>query len=268
MKALDLSREANWRKRFRAADILWAVTAKQNPERGLVCTNKDGIYQLYAWDVATGELMQVSDQPAGVMWGMISSDGNYIYFLKDEGGNEIGHFVRVPFSAAGGEAEDISPELPSYSSFVPTQNRLGNLMGFMANGEEGFKVYVKADGSAATLLYQSESICFGPTFSCDGKISVIQSSNRTKNLDVSLLALDTETGEQIRELWEENASIEFPIFSPIPGDPRLVCTSSASGFERPLIWNALTGECIPVALDNIPGAIQPHGWSEDAEQIL
>jgi hypothetical protein len=46
MKTLDLSPEAIWRQRFRATDIRWAVTAQQNPKRGLVCTDKDGIYQL------------------------------------------------------------------------------------------------------------------------------------------------------------------------------------------------------------------------------
>jgi dienelactone hydrolase len=266
MKALDLRPEANWRQRFRATDIHWAVIAKQNPERGLVCTNKDGIYQLYAWDVTTNELRQVTDQPAGVMLGMISSDGKHIYFLKDEGGNEIGHFVRVPFS--GGEAEDISPDLPPYSTFLIQQNRMGNLTGFMANTQDGFKAYVKADGGAPRLLYQSESISFGPSFSCDGKIAVIESSERTKSLDVSLLAFDMESGRQINELWEEGASIEGPIFSPIAGDPRLVCTSSASGFERPLIWNAITGECIPLQVESIPGSIQPYDWSDDGEQIL
>ena len=104
MKPLDLSPEAIWRKRFRAADISWAVIAQQNPERGLVCTNRDGIYQLYAWNISTGELRQVTHQPAGVIFGMISSDGNSLYFLKDQDGNEIGHYARVPFS--GGEAEE------------------------------------------------------------------------------------------------------------------------------------------------------------------
>ena len=266
MNALDLRPEANWRKRFRATDIVWAIVAEQNPERGLACTNKDGVYQLYAWDIPTGTLRQVTNQPAGVMVGRISSDGNHIQFLKDQDGNEIGHFVNVPFT--GGDPEDISPDLPPYSSFWIRQNRLGNLTGFMANGPDGFKVYVIADGSTPKLFYQSESICFGPSFSCDGKIAVIESSERTKNLDVSLLALDTETGQLIRELWEKNTSIEGAIFSPVLGDPRLVCTSSASGFERPLIWNVLTGECIPLPLDDIPGSIQPHAWSDDAEQIL
>jgi len=58
MKELDLSPEAPWRQRFQATNILSAVVARQNPERGLVCTNKDGIYQLYAWDIPSNELIQ------------------------------------------------------------------------------------------------------------------------------------------------------------------------------------------------------------------
>ena len=55
MKELDLSPEAPWRQRFRATDIRWAVIAQQNPDRGLVCTNKDGVYQLYAWDISSNK---------------------------------------------------------------------------------------------------------------------------------------------------------------------------------------------------------------------
>ena len=266
MKSLDLSPEAIWRRRFRAADIIWAVLAQRNPERGLVCTNKDGIYQLYAWDVGTGELKQVTNQPAGVVSGVISSDGNFIYFLKDEAGNEIGHFVRVPFM--GGEPEDISPDMPPYSTFAISQNRKGNVTGFRAAGQDGFKFYVKEEGSAPTLIHQSGRISFGPDFSYDGKIAVIGASDRTQSLDFSLLALDTQTGQQINELWEEGASVDNPLFSPIEGDARLICTSSRSGFDRPLIWNALTGERVPLQLDDVPGSIHPQDWSEDGKQLL
>jgi len=266
MKSLDLSPEAIWRRRFRAADIIWAVLAQRNPERGLVCTNKDGIYQLYAWDVGTGQLKQVTNQPAGVVSGVISSDGNFIYFLKDEAGNEIGHFVRVPFM--GGEPEDISPDMPPYSTFAISQNRKGNVIGFRAAGQDGFKFYVKEEGSAPTLIHQSGRISFGPDFSYDGKIAVIGSSDRTQSLDFSLLALDIQTGQQINEFWEEGASVDNPLFSPIEGDARLICTSSRSGFDRPLIWNALTGERVPLQLDDVPGSIHPQDWSEDGKQLL
>ncbi|MBI5354774.1 MAG: S9 family peptidase [Chloroflexi bacterium] len=266
MKELNLSPDAIWRQRFLATGILWAVVAQQNPKRGLVCTNKDGIYQLYAWDVTTNELIQVTNQPAGAVSGIISSDGNFIYFMKDDGGNEIGHFVRVPFS--GGAAEDISPELPLYSSFSISQNRLGNVVGFLANGEDGFKLYIKAGDSAPKLLHHSESIVQGPYLSSDGKIAALCSSERTKNMDYSLVALSTETGEQVNEIWDEKASIESPLFSPVRGDARLVCTTSQSGFERPFIWNPVTGERVHLQLDEIPGSFLAQAWSADAEQIL
>jgi len=262
MKELDLRPEATWRKRFRAVNILWAVLAEQNPSHGLVCTDKDGIYQLYAWDVATGELRQITQQPAGVVGGSISSDGDSIFFLKDQDGNEIGHFVSVPF--AGGEAEDISPELPPYSSFSVTQSRKGNVTGFRAAAQNKFKYYQKFGDEAPTLIYESDSISFGPAFSCDGKMAVIGSSERTKSLDFSLLAIDTQSGKHINEIWEEGASIDNPIFSPVEGDPRLICTSSQSSFERPLLWNVVTGECIPLQMDDVPGTVLPQAWSEDA----
>jgi dipeptidyl aminopeptidase/acylaminoacyl peptidase len=97
---------------------------------------------------------------------------------------------------------------------------------------------------------------------------VIGSSDRSKSLDFSLLALDPETGQPIQELWEQDASMDYPIFSPVEGDARLVCTSSKSGFDRPLIWNVLTGERVPLQLEDISGSIFPHAWSDDAEQIL
>ena len=87
-------------------------------------------------------------------------------------------------------------------------------------------------------------------------------------MDTSLLVLNVETAEKVNELWDENASIANPIFSPVHGDARLLCTSSRSGVERPLIWNTSTGERTSLQLDEIPGSIFPHAWSNDSKQIL
>lgn len=266
MKELDLSPDAPWRQRFRATDILSAVVAQQNPERGLVCTNKDGIYQLYAWDIPSNELTQVTHQPAGVMLGMISPDGKYIYYLKDEGGNEIGHYVKVPFE--GGNDEDISPNMPPYSSFVIFQSWAGNVLGFSAAGENGFNIHIKSNDGEPEPIYHSEDVIRSPVLSSDGKFLAFRSSERTKSMDTSLLVLNVETGEKVNELWDENASIGNPIFSPVRGDARLVCVTTESGFERPLIWDISTGERIPLQVDEVPGSIFPHAWSNDSKQIL
>ena len=56
LNPLDLSADAPWKKRYRAPAIAGSSRAAQNPARGLVASNKDGVYQLYAWDTATDEL--------------------------------------------------------------------------------------------------------------------------------------------------------------------------------------------------------------------
>ena len=66
------------------------------------------------WNVETDELTQLTDDPAGVPHGSISADGEHVYYLRDRGGDEIGHYVRLPFS--GGAPEDITPDLPDYAS--------------------------------------------------------------------------------------------------------------------------------------------------------
>jgi hypothetical protein len=66
LKNLNLSENAVWKQRYRAHNILWARIANLNPQRGLVCTDRDGITQLYAWNVATGDLRRLTDQPAAL----------------------------------------------------------------------------------------------------------------------------------------------------------------------------------------------------------
>ena len=267
MKQLDPSPDAAWRRRFRASHILWASTAQRRPERGLVCSNKDGIYQLYAWDIPTGGLTQLTHAPAGTIQGLLSADGNHVYYLKDQGGNEIGHYVRVPFS--GGEEEDISPDLPPYSSFSIAQNRMGNVTGFMAAGSDGFRIYVKhRQEDEPKLLYHGESITRGPVFSSDGRVAMIGSTERTRSLDFSLLALDTQTGQPVNELCDENASIQVMLFSPVEGDARLASTTNKTGFERPFLWDAVSGERASLQVDEIPGAVYPAAWSPDAGRLL
>lgn len=267
MKPLDLSPDAVWRKRFRASNILWAAVAHSNPQRGLICTDKDGVYQLYAWDVPSGELRQATHVPTGVLGGMLSSDGNFIYFHKDEGGNEIGHFVRMPFF--GGDVQDISPDLPFYSTSSITENRMGGVVGFVAAGQDGYKVYLKhGDDGVPALLHHSETILRGPSLSSDGKLAVLGSTRGAKNLHFSFLVIDTQTCQTINELTDENASVQTAMFSPVAGDARLVGVTDRSGFGRPFLWNAVTGEREFLAVDDIPGFVRPCSWSDDAERIL
>lgn len=210
MKPLDLRDDAPWRERFRTAIIAYAFTAAANPARGLACTNQTGVFQLYAWDVPTGQLTQLTHHERGKIVGSLSADGHYVYYLNDDKGNEVGHYVRVPFE--GGPAEDITPDLPPYSSFGVNHSKGGNRIGFMTAGRDGFQAMIMDAAADGTLgeprpLWSSRALSFGPGLSQGGEIGVVATTERTGRNEYSLIALDATTGEKIAELWDENASI-------------------------------------------------------------
>jgi dipeptidyl aminopeptidase/acylaminoacyl peptidase len=277
LKELRVDNAAPWKERFRAPVILWTQLAKAALRRGLAASNKSGIYQLYAWDVPTGELKQLTDRPEGILFGVISPDGRYVYYMDDKRGNEIGHFVRVPFD--GGSPQDITPDMPPYSYFQfrlfnLTVSRACNLLGFTLADPDGFHLYcidLGSEGALGTrrMLYQSKKLSFGPVLSHSGEIAVMASAERTGMQHFSLLAFDTASGEQIGELWDgPESSLEPSAFSSLAGDFRLLATTNRTGVRRPFIWNPRTGERTDLMLDGLDGEIFPVDWSPDGERIL
>jgi dipeptidyl aminopeptidase/acylaminoacyl peptidase len=264
---LDVERGDIWRQRFRASSIAWAVTANLKPKRGLVCTDRDGIFQLYAWDVDTGELRRLTDQATGVVSGLLSADGNFVYYMQDDGGNEIGHFVRIPY--AGGFPEDVTPDLPPYGSFQINQSFRGNLLGSRVADPSGQMLYVFAPGEPPRLLHKSNSLFRGPSLSYEGEIAVIATTEGTGSSDTRLVAFDLESGEVIAELWDgDGISHSLGEFAPLPGDFRILSSSSKSGFPRPIVWNPCADECRDLALGDIDGEVHPMQWSRDAKRVL
>ena len=267
VKQPDLSENAVWKQRYRAASITFAVVANMDPSRGLVCTDRDGIKQLYAWDVQSGELRQLTEQPAGVVNGTLSADGEYVYYLKDDGGNEIGHFVRVPFG--GGEPEDITTDMSPYSSFDIQQSYDGYVLGTRIADQRGQMLFLFDQNLEARCVYTSQDMFYGPVMSYGGEIAVIASTEGINSLDTKLIAFDTRTGKRLHELWEgERVSHDLGVFCPIPGDFRLLSTSSRSGYARPILWDAGSGKMRDLCTDGIPGEVHPWCWSKDGKQLL
>ncbi len=272
MKELRLDDAAPWKQRFRAPRIEWTQIARAAPARGLVVGDQSGVDQLYAWDVPAGSLRQVTDRPAGTSFGFISPDGRYVYYLDDRDGNEIGHYVRVPFE--GGEPQDITPDLSRYSSFNFTISHAANLIGFTLANTDGFSICsvdAGPDGALGTarVLYRSKRLAIGPVLSYGGEIAVIASTERTSVQYYELLAFDTERVEKIAELRDgSRSSVEPVAFSPVASDFRLLASTNRTGVKRPLIWNPRTGERADLALDELDGEIAPLDWSNDGARIL
>lgn len=269
---LQLDDKAPWKQRFRAPVVVWTQIAPANPARGLAVTNTSGKYQLYAWDVPSGALRQLTERPAGILSGALSGDGRYVYYLDDEQGNEIGHFVRIPFE--NGEAQDLTPDLPPYSSFSFASSGSGSHFGFMAADDDGFGIHsletmTNGDTGNPRELFRSRKIAFGPTYSYTGEVAVVATTDRATVQHYNLLAFDTATGEQIAELWDgEGISLDPVGFSPQPGDLRLAGTSNRSGLKRPFIWNPRTNERIDLDFPDLTGEVFVVDWSPDGKRLL
>jgi len=267
-----LDDSAPWKRRFRAPRIAWTKLAKAAPTRGLACGNQSGIYQLYAWDVPTGEMRQLTHKPTGMPAGEISPDGRYVYYLEDERGNEIGHYARIPFE--GGEPEDVTPNMPPYSSWHLEVSEGGNTLGFVAATPHGFDLYVEDLGDDHSigdprLLIEMKGITFGPHLSHNGEIAVIETTERAVMQFYNLVAIDTKSGERIGELWDgDGTSVEAVAFSPVQGDMRFLARTNRTGVRRPVIWNLLTNERTDIELGDLQGDVLPFDWSLDAERIL
>ncbi len=269
-KPLRLDEGAPWKLRYRAPFIAAAQVARANPTRGLVTSTQTGQYQLHAWNVADGTLRQLTDRSEGVGFGAISPDGRYVYFLADKAGNEIGHFVRLPWE--GGQAEDITPGLPPYSAFNVSASRRSNILGTVISDDAGFHLMLLPVASdrigVPREILRSRRILFGPALSEAGELAVVTSTERAAYQHTALIAVDSATSKTVNELWDEDASLMAFGFSPLPGDLRLLATTTRTGYTRPFTWDPATGERTELRLDNLPGDVSPVDWASDGRRIL
>lgn len=86
-----------WEQRFRAPRVSLPDWAEDAPDRALFVSNATGTYELYAWDRATGEQRQVTDRPNGTTDGVLTPDGEAVWWFDDTDGDEFGVWMRRPF---------------------------------------------------------------------------------------------------------------------------------------------------------------------------
>src|SRR6266699_2714864 len=159
LKPTQTAANALWKERYRVSGLWEAGVARQAPTRGFVVSAASGTGQLYAWDVASGMLKQLTQRPEGVFSGYLTPDGRYVYYLRDEGGSEQGHYVRIPWE--GGDEQDLTPNVPPYAAVYRCAiSADGALFAFTPTGAAGFPLYCQelySDGQvgAPRELYRS-----------------------------------------------------------------------------------------------------------------
>ena len=269
-----------WKQRLRAPQVLTSAVAWSSPSRGIVGTNRSGAYQLYCWDVPTGHLTQLTHRPEGVVQGILSPDGQFIYYFDDHQGSEIGHFVRMPYvgHSVDDDATDITPNLPFYSLHSSpgalAMSRSGHRLALVAAHNDVFHLYVidvQADGTllAPRAIWQSARDILSPVVTFTGDIAVVATDERTGSGEFDLRAFDLEHGDQIAELSDgPESSLEPIAFCPSAGDHRVVAVTNRTGIETLFLWDPVSGERTDLTWPELVGAMRAFDWSPDGSRIL
>jgi dipeptidyl aminopeptidase/acylaminoacyl peptidase len=267
---------STWRDRFRIPLLFDAALASEAPERGIVLGDVDGqTFQVHALDVRSGRLRAVTASPTGCFEGWISPDGGAVYWLADQGGDELGHLVRAPFD--GGRVEDVTPGLGSYTLRGVGFSRAGNRLALNPIDGDGFHVDTVDLGPGGRLgdhrrVHRSRHEVWLSVLSADGGLVATKSSARAGGMRrYTTLVLDaaTEDAEVLAELNDgADASVEPVAFAPRPGDDRLLASTNAGGAVRPVIWDPRGGERLDLDVGSLDGDVLPVDWSPDGGQVL
>ena len=278
-----VAEDAAWKARYRIPTFSVSGVAKGDPSRGVISTNKDGVGQIYSWDRATGAMVVKTDSPAGKGGGIPSKDGEYIFYHQDDKpGLEIGHYVAIKWDASAGPGDtvDLTPSLKSYAASGLVEAKDGSKLVLSAAVDGGQVIYVKDGGIAAEpveyhridQLVQTGSLVLSP---CGRYLA--QSSNEHTLPDVAMDAalniydLTLPAGSApIATLWDgPKTSMSGYSFVPEQEPPMMVVTTSASGFDRPVMWEPLSDTRTELpSLSLIEGQLTPVCFDESGGKLL
>ena len=254
---------APWEARFRAPRTLWVRMAARNQDRGIVCTNLTGVYQVHRWQVGQPVGAALTAFPTGKTGGWISPDGEWVVWHADRAGDEVGHFVAAPWS--GGDPIDLTPDLPGYASFAATFGSDGRFVASIVAPDrvQIAVVDMPSDGeSRPVLLDPGPGFVFGVSIGASGTAAFATTAGR--GLETVLRVVDMASGETQLELDQAPGAVRVHMYGE---SGRLVASTSRSGDIRPLVIEP-DGTILEFPLEEEPGDLRPVSISADGRTML
>lgn len=271
-KATGKQAMPDWEKRFRAPRVSLPDWAEDAPRRSLFVSNATGTYELYAWDRETGTQRQVTDRPNGTTDGVLSPDGEWIWWFDDKDGDEFGVWRRQPF--AGGPDE---PAVPGLDASYPAGLALGRDGGTVVVGrstdEEGSTIHVVRPGApeaGPVEVYRHRESAGVGDLSHDSTLIAVEHTEHGDAMHSALRVIRPD-GSTVAELDDtRGGTVELGLevlgFAPVEGDTRLLVGHQRRGRWEPMIWDVASGEESDLAL-GLPGDVSAE-WYPDGSALL
>jgi len=262
-----------WEQRFRAPVSFLPEWSPHAPDRVVFASNQSGVWQVHAWDAATGTRRQVTDHSVGVIDGTPTLDGQRVIWFQDESGDESGHWLVQAFG--GGETRALLAGIPHGWSEGLAQ--APDIVAAGLSDRDGFAVYVSLDGGGAREVYRSSaSVRLGSVdeggflqgaLSADGSLLCLEHAEHGDLIHPALRVIDPRSGATVGEQLDEGKSLLAKCWSPVAGDQRLAFDHERDGEERPGLWDLATGERHDLRVE-LEGAVFVHDWWPDASAML
>ncbi|MFF9689035.1 S9 family peptidase [Streptomyces sp. NPDC014623] len=257
-----------WEQRFRAARVSLPDWAEDAPDRALFVSNATGTYELYAWDRATGKQRQVTDRPNGTTDGVLTPDGQAVWWFADTDGDEFGVWMRQPFD--GGADEPATPGLePSYPAGLAI-GRDGTAVVGRSTDEEGTTVHLVRPGTDPVEIYRHRESAGVGDLSHDGTLIALEHTEHGDAMHSALRVVRPD-GSTVAELDDtEGGTKELGLsvlgFAPVTGDTRLLVGHQRRGRWEPMIWDPVAGTQTDLHVD-LPGDAGAE-WYPDGSALL
>ncbi|MFD8420498.1 S9 family peptidase [Streptomyces sp. NPDC059466] len=275
----------DWEKRFRAPRVSLPDWAEDAPHRSLFVSNATGTYELYAWDRETGEQRQITDRANGTTDGVLSPDGEWIWWFDDKDGDEFGIWRRQRFAApasadaastadAAGAASVDEPAAPGLEPSYPGGLAIGRdgrtaVVG-RSTDEDGSTIHLVRSGEEPVEIYRHRESAGVGDLSHDGSLIAVEHTEHGDAMHSALRVLRPD-GSTVAELDDtKGGTVELGLevlgFAPVDGDTRLLIGHQRRGRWEPLVWDVVTGEETDLSLD-LPGDVGAE-WYPDGSALL
>jgi dienelactone hydrolase len=269
------SNQPDWIARFLAPVVSFPTWHRDSPDRLVVSTNESGRWQLWSWDLPTGERRQVSEEEVGVTEGQVTPGGDGVAWLSDTTGSEAGRYVVAPFQ--GGSARPLASDLPVGWGEGLALGKALSIAGI--SDDRGFAIYRVDPHAGVRELHRhresvrpsGEGMGAGSTeqaaLSPDERYLCLEHSEHGDLIHPALRVIRTDSGRTVAEVRDEGRSLGAYAWSPIPGDPRLAIAHERMGELRPAIWDVERGNVTDLTIE-LDGLVVPADWWPDASAIL
>lgn len=261
----------DWEKRFRAPRVSLPDWAEEAPDRSLFVSNATGTYELYAWDRATGEQRQVTDRPNGTTDGVLSPDGEWIWWFNDKDGDEFGVWMRQPFVGGGSDTPAVAGLEPSYpAGLALARDGRMSVVG-RSTDDDGSTIHVvRSPGADPVEIYRHRESAGVGDLSHDGSLIAVEHTEHGDAMHSSLRVVRPD-GSTVAELDDtKGGTVELGLevlgFAPVEGDARLLVGHQRRGRWEPMVWDVASGEETDLALE-LPGDVSAE-WYPDGSALL